>query len=120
MVPRPSRPRSVLTDRRTLRKRNDPFMLRSSEKATPPLATLDLAVLLAAGLLLVLFRAHAFPAPLEADECNYLYIGERLNAGDRLYEDVWDHQPPLMFALAAVFTRLAGPGAAASRSRSAV
>ncbi|UCG32410.1 MAG: glycosyltransferase family 39 protein, partial [Phycisphaerales bacterium] len=91
-------------------------MLRLSESATPPLGRSDLVVLLTAGALLVALRAHAFPAPLEADECNYLYVGQRLNAGDRLYESVWDHQPPLMFALAAALTRMAGPGALAYRS----
>ena len=42
---------------------------------------------------LVLLRLHAFDVPLEADECNYAYIGGRLLAGDQLYVDVWDHQP---------------------------
>jgi len=38
-------------------------------------------------------RRHAFDVPLETDECNYIYIAQRLLAGDRLYIDVWDHQP---------------------------
>lgn len=49
--------------------------------------------------LLILFRLHAFGGPLETDECNYAYIGERLLAGDRLYVDLWDHQPPGVFLL---------------------
>ncbi|MCB9865078.1 MAG: glycosyltransferase family 39 protein [Phycisphaerales bacterium] len=57
------------------------------------------AVLVVAGALLVLFRLHAFGVPLETDECNYAYIGERLLHGDRLYVDVWDHQPPGVFVL---------------------
>ena len=56
------------------------------------------AVLLAA-IVLVLMRWHAFGLPLEADEGNYAYIGQRLLAGDRLYVDVWDHQPPGVFML---------------------
>jgi len=52
-----------------------------------------------AATLLVAFRLHAFDLPLETDECNYAYIGSRLLAGDRLYLDVWDHQPFGVFAL---------------------
>ncbi|MBU0719558.1 MAG: glycosyltransferase family 39 protein, partial [Planctomycetes bacterium] len=52
-----------------------------------------------AAVILVAFRMHAFDLPLETDECNYAYIGGRLLAGDRLYVDVWDHQPPGVFAL---------------------
>lgn len=53
----------------------------------------------AAAVVLVLSRWHAFSLPLEADECNYAYIAARLLAGDRLYVDVWDHQPPGVYAL---------------------
>ncbi|HEY3243537.1 MAG TPA: hypothetical protein VGM03_09315 [Phycisphaerae bacterium] len=59
-------------------------------------------------ILLVLMRLHAFGLPLEPDECNYAYIGQRLLAGDRLYVDVWDHQPPAVFALFATTIALAG------------
>lgn len=60
---------------------------------------LDWACLVAAGLVLLVFRLHAFELPLETDECNYAYIGARLLAGDRLYIDVWDHQPFGVFVL---------------------
>ncbi len=55
--------------------------------------------LAAAGVGLVWLRTHAFALPLETDECNYAYIASRLLAGDRLYVDVWDHQPPGVFVL---------------------
>lgn len=55
--------------------------------------------LMAAAVMLVAFRLHAFSLPLETDESNYAYIGARLLAGDRLYVDVWDHQPPGVFML---------------------
>ena len=57
-----------------------------------------LAVAVAAAVL-VCFRLHAFDLPLEADESNYAYIGSRLLEGDRLYVDVWDHQPFGVFTL---------------------
>ncbi len=57
------------------------------------------AVLVGTGLLLWLMRRHAFDVPLETDECNYIYIAQRLLAGDRLYVDVWDHQPFGIFTL---------------------
>lgn len=53
-------------------------------------------------------RAWAFDLPLETDESNYAYIGGRLLAGERLYVDVWDHQPPGVFVLFAVAQRLFG------------
>ncbi|HUU85499.1 MAG TPA: glycosyltransferase family 39 protein [Phycisphaerae bacterium] len=57
------------------------------------------APLLVAMVVLVAFRLHAFDLPLETDECNYIYTGARLLEGDRLYVDVWDHQPPGVFWL---------------------
>jgi len=63
-----------------------------------------------AGVVLVLMRLHAFELPLEADEGNYAYIGGRLLAGDRLYVDVWDHQPPGVFALFAGVIAVFGDG----------
>jgi hypothetical protein len=57
---------------------------------------------------LVGFRWHAFSLPLETDECNYAYIGGRLLEGDRLYVDVWDHQPPGAFVLFAGVIALFG------------
>ena len=60
---------------------------------------LEVAGLVAAAVVLVLFRRHAFDLPLETDECNYAYIGARLLTGDLLYVDVWDHQPFGVFTL---------------------
>jgi hypothetical protein len=57
------------------------------------------ASLLVAVAVLIALRLHAFDLPLETDECNYAYIGGRLLAGDRLYVDVWDHQPFGVFTL---------------------
>jgi 4-amino-4-deoxy-L-arabinose transferase-like glycosyltransferase len=59
----------------------------------------DSGIVLAACVVLVLFRLHAFQLPLETDEANYAYIGERLLDGNHLYVDVWDHQPPGVFML---------------------
>jgi hypothetical protein len=70
-----------------------------------PLAWLGLAVAL---MVLILFRLHAYTLPLETDECNYAYFGARLLAGDRLYADLWDHQPPGVFVLFAGVIALFG------------
>ncbi|RME40122.1 MAG: hypothetical protein D6788_04060 [Planctomycetota bacterium] len=67
--------------------------------ATERLDSWTMAGLLTAAVVLVLFRLHAFDLPLETDEANYAYIGGRLLAGDRLYVDVWDHQPFGVFTL---------------------
>jgi hypothetical protein len=55
--------------------------------------------LILAAFILIIFRLHAFALPLETDECNYAYTAGRLLEGDRLYVDVWDHQPPGVFVL---------------------
>jgi len=68
-------------------------------KVTPRFVRADLLVLVLTAAVLIVFRLHAFDLPLETDECNYAYIGGRLLGGDRLYVDVWDHQPPGVFAL---------------------
>ena len=64
--------------------------------------------MLVAAAVLVVIRLHAFELPLETDECNYVYIGARLLAGDRLYIDVWDHQPPGIFVLFAAVIAVLG------------
>lgn len=58
--------------------------------------------------MLVALRMHALPLPLETDECNYAYIGERLLNGEKLYADVWDHQPPAVYVLFAGVIALFG------------
>ncbi|MGB2986742.1 MAG: glycosyltransferase family 39 protein [Phycisphaerae bacterium] len=68
----------------------------------------DWVCLAVAGVVLIVFRLHAFDLPLEADECNYACIGGRLLAGDRLYVDVWDHQPFGIFVLFAGLIALFG------------
>ncbi len=75
-----------------------------------PLGLRDAAALLTLVAVLVGFRLHAFGLPLETDECNYAYIAGRLLAGDRLYIDVWDHQPPGIFVLFAGVAALFGNG----------
>jgi hypothetical protein len=76
-------------------------VVASARRPSPP----EWLMLLVPAVVLVVMRLHAFAAPLETDECNYAYIGSRLLAGDALYVDVWDHQPPGVFVLfAAVIT----------------
>ncbi|MCP4592298.1 MAG: hypothetical protein GY842_16315 [bacterium] len=70
----------------------------------------DLVVLIVAGLICIAFRLHAYPAPLESDECNYAYFAKQMLNGDRLYVDLWDHQPPGIFVLLAGVTSLWGSG----------
>lgn len=76
---------------------------------------LDRFVLFALAAALVLLRSHVRAAALESDECNYLYIAARLLAGDRLYVDVWDHQPPGVFVMFAALARMFGDGPATLR-----
>jgi len=69
---------------------------------------LSFAIAVVATFVLVGMRYHALDLPLETDECNYAYIGARLLDGDRLYVDVWDHQPPGVFVLFAGVIALFG------------
>ncbi|MGH8598311.1 MAG: glycosyltransferase family 39 protein, partial [Gammaproteobacteria bacterium] len=71
----------------------------------------EYAGLVATALILLVFRLHAFDLPLETDECNYAVIGARLLAGDRLYVDVWDHQPFGVFTLFAAVIAVFGNAA---------
>ncbi len=80
------------------------------------LSRADLIVLTLAGLIAVGFRLHAYPGPLETDECNYAYFAQRLLAGDRLYVDLWDHQPPGIFALLLLPTAVFGSSPAVYRT----
>ncbi len=66
--------------------------------------------------IVVAMRLPAWSIPLETDEANYAVIGERLMAGDRLYVDVWDHQPPGVFVLFGVVGGLLGDNDAAYRA----
>lgn len=59
--------------------------------------------------ILVGSRSFNFDAPLDPDEANYGFIGARLLAGDRMYVDVWDQQPPLTFMVFGVLRAMLGP-----------
>ncbi len=78
------------------------------ERPVPAIGVYDCVGLIAAIVILVVFRLHAFDLPLETDECNYAVIAARLLAGDRLYVDVWDHQPFGVFTLFAAVIAMFG------------
>lgn len=78
------------------------------DRPTPAIGVYDFVGLTAAIVILVVFRLHAFDLPLETDECNYAVIAARLLAGDRLYMDVWDHQPFGVFTLFAAVIAIFG------------
>ena len=87
----------------------------STTEGQGSLAWIEWGCLAIAAAGLVGFRLHAFDLPLETDECNYAYIGSRLLAGDRLYVDVWDHQPFGVFVLVATLIRIFGDAPEAFR-----
>ena len=87
---------------------NDPVPAISAQASARPSRHVQLIFLIVAAVILVAFRLHAFDLPLETDECNYAYIAARLLEGDRLYVDVWDHQPPGVFILFAGVIALFG------------
>lgn len=58
----------------------------------------------------LLTRAFAFGDPVyHVDENWYLFVGERLNKGDRLYLDIWDRKPPVLFLLYRLFAIFPNP-----------
>lgn len=83
-------------------------VVRAEFSARPLPRLLIPSVVVIACLLLIAMRLHAFDLPLEPDECNYAYIAARLLDGDQLYVDVWDHQPPGIFALFAIVSGVFG------------
>ena len=85
-----------------------PDAVGTAHREAPRWDRTDAMAILLAAIVLVIFRLHAFGLPLENDECNYAYMGKRLLEGDRLYIDLWDHQPPGVFVLFAVVIRLFG------------
>ncbi|MCK4660820.1 MAG: glycosyltransferase family 39 protein [Phycisphaerae bacterium] len=91
-------------------------MNTTPQPATSRFTRADLFLLIAAGLIMVGFRLHAYPAPLESDECNYAYFAGRMLQGDRLYVDLWDHQPPGIFAALMLATAVFGDAAAVYRT----
>lgn len=81
------------------------------EHPTQPIGLYEGAGLGAAMVILLVFRLHAFDLPLETDECNYAVVAARLLAGDRLYVDVWDHQPFGVYTLFAAVIAVFGDAA---------
>jgi len=68
-------------------------------------------------LTLLLFIAVVFVSripgldePLERDITSYAVIGHEILSGKNLYSDVWDHKPPAVYAVFAVFEFLFGYG----------
>ena len=81
---------------------------QARRRQAPSLSWIEWSGLLGAATILIAFRLHAFDLPLETDECNYAYIGAQLLDGDRIYVDVWDHQPFGVFVLFAGVMALFG------------
>lgn len=50
------------------------------------------------GAVVTATRIHFHGEPLERDLTTYAYVAHRLLAGDSLYESVWDHKPPAIYA----------------------
>ncbi|MCO6439320.1 MAG: glycosyltransferase family 39 protein [Phycisphaerae bacterium] len=90
------------------------------EPRAPRVRGWEYVVLVVVAAVLVAFRLHAWLLPLEADECNYAYIGARLLEGKQLYVDVWDHQPWGVFALVAGTIALFGDHPEVFRSLSLI
>jgi hypothetical protein len=55
-------------------------------------------------------RARTFHEPFERDIMTYAVVGHELRLGSRLYDDVFDHKPPAIYATFAAAERLAGYG----------
>ena len=70
-------------------------MTRASSRPASPIPRWMIALLLALSAL----RLPAFVEPAGSDQSLYLYIGQRLLAGDVPYVDAWDQKPPLVYAI---------------------
>jgi 4-amino-4-deoxy-L-arabinose transferase-like glycosyltransferase len=84
------------------------------EKTT--LTTRLLAPALPLAVVFALALALRYPVagmPLERDEGEYAYIGQRWLAGDVPYKESFDQKPPGAFLAYALFLRVLGPSPAA-------
>jgi hypothetical protein len=61
---------------------------------------------------IVLVRTRSYGEPLEEDLITYSVIGHEVLHGKRLYTDVWDAKPPVLYATYAGAEALVGHGAA--------
>jgi hypothetical protein len=68
----------------------------------------------ACALALAVGTAPTFLRTFVNDDVTYVLIGQKLNAGGRLYRDAVDNKPPLIYATAAAAAWMAGPHAAAA------
>lgn len=68
------------------------------------------AVLLACSLWILANRIHTYHQPVQTDQGLYAAIGHELNLGGRLYTDLWDLKPPLIFMIYAGMEKLVGYG----------
>lgn len=55
-------------------------------------------------------RLHTYSQPLDRDLTTYAVIGREMLAGKRLYTDIWDNKPPVVYLLFAGAQAAAGPG----------
>ena len=78
---------------------------------TPRATRSDALVLAALALSIALVRLFNCHEPPEWDVGTYLVVAHELNAGERLYLDVWDSKPPAVYTTYAVAERIAGYGA---------
>jgi hypothetical protein len=71
----------------------------AGESVAGPWARHGLIVLLADAVLCVPQGVHSYRQFTHGDSVIFLYAGQQLLGGARLYLDVWDHKPPLIFYL---------------------
>jgi 4-amino-4-deoxy-L-arabinose transferase-like glycosyltransferase len=69
-----------------------------------------LLVLLGLFITIALARLYTFREPLERDITTYAVIGSELLHGKKLYTELWDNKPPLVYATHAIFQLAFGYG----------
>jgi hypothetical protein len=67
-------------------------------------------VLALLAVLILLERARTYAEPLERDITGYAVIAHEMRGGRKLYSDLWERKPPLVYAAFELAEKLAGYG----------
>jgi len=71
---------------------------------------LSQALMIVMAAVLVLERSYTFDEPLDRDIAGYAILSHEMLKGRKLYSDLWERKPPLVFAVFAAAERLVGYG----------
>jgi 4-amino-4-deoxy-L-arabinose transferase-like glycosyltransferase len=76
-----------------------------------PTRTVHAAVLLCFAAVILMTRLHSYDRPVSVDINEMQVIGHEMLQGQKLYTEIWDHKPPLVYVTFAASELMVGWGA---------